>query len=193
MGERVHNNVREVGKPYDMSFGELREKVHFGSFAVVVTSRGALFETYTGYHVWTTPFVTGRDGDVRQKTLYGWLMNLIEFRRQCEGHEGEPMADIPADEEGHVVTNGEMLEHLKVVTEANLMQPVVIFGDANRAIEAAVDYEKWLTGCYERLVEASARVEDVSDMDEMRAIAEIEGDMVRGEVMGALADELGSV
>lgn len=189
MGERVHNNVREVGKPYDMSFGELVAREHFGSFAIVVTSRGALFETYTGYHVWTTPFVTDRDGVVRKKSLYSWLMDLVEYRRGCVGHEDEPLDGVAAGDDGKVLTKGEMLEHLKVVTAANLMQPVSVFTDVDRAVVAALDYEKWLTGCYQKLVDAVLSPSVVSDEDEMRAIAEIEGGMARGDMFKGIVDE----
>lgn len=189
-GERIHKNAREVGNPYDMSFGDLLEKVHFGSFAVVLTSRGVLFETYTGYHVWTTPFVTDKDGVVREKSLYSWLINLVEFYHASKDHPDDPVEGISADADGNIITNSEMLEHLKVVTEANLMQPVSVFIDADRAVSAAIDYEKWLTDCYKKLIESSNKLRNVSDMDEMRAMAEIEGDVTRANIFKQISDEL---
>lgn len=190
MGESVHSNVREVGKPYDMHFGDLLERVHFGSFSVVVTSRGVLFETYTGYHVWTTPFVKGYDGVMRDKSLYRWLMDLLDFRRRALGHEDDPVDGIEPDEDGHVVTNGEMLEMLKVVTECNLMSPVVVFGDGGRPFDAAVDYMRWLKGRYDDLLSSVRGGVLSGDADDMRALADIDGNRAMMDALSALGGEL---
>ena len=67
--------------------GEVTARVHFGAFELIKTKRGIMFKTYTGFHVWTTPYATGLDGKAHPKSLYAWLDNLIEAKKAYEGHE----------------------------------------------------------------------------------------------------------
>ena len=42
------------------------------------------------------------------------------------------------------MTNGEWLEQVKIITEANLTKPCVVFTDADYATEEALNHIKWL-------------------------------------------------
>lgn len=181
--DAVHTLPREKGEPYEMHFGDLVEKAHFGTFAVLMTTRGALFETYTGYHVWTTPYSAGIGGETREKSLYAWLRNLVDFKKKAEGHEREPFPES-AGGDGKM-TMGEVLDTMKIMTEANLTRPMVIFTSADKATEAAVEHVKWLKETAERLQESASGLKTSDGLEEARALAEAAGDAERA---GALHD-----
>ena len=139
---------------FRIASGEVGERVHFGAFELIKTKRGIMFKTYTGFHVWTTPYATGLNGKAHPKSLYAWLDNLIEAKKTYEGHESEPF-----DESGH--TKGEILESMVVLTETNMIAPLTAFIDEERATKFALEYMEWLKKQQEKLAEAmSAPVED---------------------------------
>ena len=184
----VHTVPRENGEPYEMHFGDLVEKVHFGAFAVVMTTRGALFETYTGYHVWTTPYSSGIGGETREKSLYAWLRNLVDFKKMAEGHEREP---FPRSDGGDgEMTKGDVLETMKVMTEANLTRPMVIFTSADRAMEAAVEHVKWLREMADKLQDSVSGLKTSDGLDEARSMAEVAGDVSRAEAVRELGEKI---
>lgn len=176
--EVIHRK-REVGERYEMDFGELVEKVHFGSFAVIMTSRGALYETYTGYHVWTTPYAADKDGQVREKSLYAWLKNLVEVSK---------MADKVPDArvEGSEVTYGDLLDAMKITTEANLVHPMSAFVDEQRAMKFATEYMDWLNVQYGRLKEASEKGRSGDEMADEAALALERARLAAGETINGM-------
>ena len=127
--------------------GEVLRRVGFGSFEVIKTKRGIMFKTYTGFHIWTTPYAMGVDGKAQPKNLYAWLDNLIEFKEAVSGHEDESFGDSGQ-------SKGDVLEALKILTEANLVMPVTAFVDEGRAQEAALSYMRWLKDMQDGLREA---------------------------------------
>ena len=64
--------MRRKKKSYEfmIASGEVAERVHFGAFELIKTKRGIMFKTYTGFHVWTTPYATGLDGADTPKARY---------------------------------------------------------------------------------------------------------------------------
>lgn len=188
--DAVHTLPREKGEPYEMHFGDLVERVHFGAFAVLMTTRGALFETYTGYHVWTTPYSAGIGGETREKSLYAWLRNLVDFKKMAEGHEREP---LPASAGGDgKMTKGEVLDTMKMMTEANLTRPMVIFTSADKATEAAVEHVKWLKEMAEKLQGSASGLKTSDGLEEAKALAEAAGDAERARAVGDLKREMES-
>lgn len=155
---------REVGEPYVMDFGKLVERRHFGSFAIVLTERGALYETYTGYHVWTTPFAADKDGGVQKKSLYAWLLNVVEVSR---------VADVSPDLRvgGSGITYRELLDTLRIMTEANMLHPMSAFVDEGRAMDFAVKYMDWLNSRYEDLKSSIANPRKEAAMGDEAALA----------------------
>lgn len=139
--------MKESKFEFRIGSGEVLERQHFGAFELVKTRRGIMFKTYTGFHVWTTPYAAGLDGKARQKSLYAWLDNLIEAKKAYEGHEGEAFGDSGR-------TKGEVLEAMVIMTEANLAAPLTAFVDEERASGFALEYMAWLNGMQERLAEA---------------------------------------
>ena len=160
--------------------GEVTERVHFGAFEIVKTKRGIMFKTYTGFHVWTTPYAVGLDGKAQPKSLYAWLDNLIEAKKAYKGHESEPFGGG-----GH--TKGEILESMVVLTQANLVYPLTAFIDEERATKFALEYMEWLKKQQEKLAEAmSAPVEDENLKEEFE-----QGEKVKilGEALDVITEE----
>lgn len=124
---------------FHINENEVIDRTDFGSFEVVRTKRGIMFRTYTGYHIWTSPYAVGVDGTPHYNSLYSWLDNLVEMSKAYSGHENEIFdKDIPD------VTTGDILESQKIMTVANLTMPLTIFVDPDKAADAANSYMKWL-------------------------------------------------
>lgn len=165
---------------FKITSGEVTERVHFGAFELIKTKRGIMFKTYTGFHVWTTPYAMGLDGKAHPKSLYAWLDNLIEAKKTYEGHEKEPFGDS-----GH--TKGDILESMVVLTETNMIAPLTAFINEDRATKLALEYIEWLKKQQEKLAEAmSAPVED-EDME--KDFEQGEKAKILGEALDAVAEE----
>lgn len=176
----------EVGSEYVVPFGTLVERRCFSSFAVTRTSRGMLFETYTGYHVWTTPYVAGVGGDVvRVKSLHGWLSLLLDVAGKSELDRDALYPGLPDDA---AMSYGEMLDAMLIITECNLLHPVTAFVDGDRSVECSRRYMEWLGKQSAALSEAMSG--DAADDDaEMRGAALAVRDAeVRGVLGGMLPD-----
>lgn len=176
---------RELGKDYEMWFGKLLRRCRFSHFSLLVTERGVLFESYTGYHIWTTPFVTGLDGTTSEKSLYVWLMRLVELRDAVESSG----RDVPY--EGADMSSGDVLDAMVLLTECNLMEPQVVFLDIARASERALSYMAWLRSQMESLGEVMSGSVTGDVKDDERILSEDMSSIVRGEVLGEMLKELG--
>lgn len=163
---------------FKLASGEVLERVHFGAFELVKTKRGIMFKTYTGYHVWVTPYAVGLDGKAKPKSLYAWLDNLIEAKEAYGGHESEPFGDS-----GH--TKGEILESMVVLTQANIVYPLTAFVDEDRATKFALDYMEWLRLQQDAL--SAAMSSPVPDEDPVSAFEQSEGAKLAGEALEAVA------
>lgn len=138
-------------RPYEFIIEEkdVLERVHFGSFEIVKTRRGIMYKNYAGFHVWTEPYVAREDGGVKETSLYEWLDNAIAHKKLATGHEGDPYGDGG-------VTRGEVLDTVRMLTEANVTYPMTAFVDLDRATEFATRHMRWLKEMQEKLREAMA-------------------------------------
>lgn len=182
-GEDVASRF-SVGAEYSVPFGTILERRTFPSFALTKTSRGILFETYTGYHVWSTPYVTDQSGVLRAKSLHAWLSLLLEVASKCDESADELYPGLPV---GDSMTYGDLLAVLRIVTETNLLHPVTAFVDEKRAADFSTSYMDWLK---ERASELERAMSSISRGDdaEMRASALMEREVEVREIMGGLAD-----
>lgn len=179
----MEENRREEGKAYGMDFGILRRRVFFRNFCIVLTDRGAMFETYTGYHVWTTPFVTGLDGRTQEKSLYAWLVRMVGLSDGTKGKEKEMY-------EGTDVKRGEFLEAMETLTACNLLEPQVVFTDMDKAGERALAYMRWISEKAGELEREAARKPVEDGMEEMRALSGEWAKIEREEVLGDLDERI---
>lgn len=174
--------AREIGKDYGMSFGDLVEKRDFGSFSVVRTTRGLMYENYTGYHIWTTAYAGWIDGTAKEKNLYSWLNHLMELAKSAEL--------MPDEEyEGTGMTYSAFLDSMKILTESVLSYPMVAFADLPRATEFALNHMKWLRERSELLAKTAA-TEYVKDDDrDERILAEDSTRMQVQDTLRGMIDE----
>lgn len=158
---------------------DVLERENFGSFEIVLTKQGAIFRNYTGYRVFTTPYAVGIDGKSHETSLYAWLKYMVEFKKSIVGKESEKFAD--AD-----VTNQEMLDGLKITTEANLIKPQVVFTDVNEAQRETMHYQEWFTKQMQDLQDAMATTPPEEDI---KANAETESKAILSEEAKEVFDE----
>lgn len=164
---------KEVNKSFEFIIEEkdVLERENFGSFEIVLTKQGAIFRNYTGYRVFTTPYAVGVDGVAHETSLYAWLKYMVEFKKSIKGKENDKFADTD-------VSNQEMLDGLKITTEANLIKPQVVFTDIKEAQREAMHYQEWLTKQMQDLQEAMAKTPQEEDV---KANAEFEQNAILSE------------
>lgn len=161
----MEEKLKNDGIVFKIEDNEIVERENFGHFEVLITKTGALFKTYTGFHVWTARYALGVDGKAGDMTLFSWLEALVHKKKEIVGHENEPY-DGNSD-----ITKGDMLESLKIVTEANLTASMSVFANEERAIKAAQSHIDWLKGYMEKLdSEMRKRAEEVDEKKEFEII-----------------------
>ena len=133
--KNVDNNAGYVVKP--IAGKDIEKQADFGTFKITRTRECIAYTNYVGYSVTTKPYTTTPDGKATELSLYAWLNYALEQKEYLEQHKDEKHPDLD-------FTNGEWLEQIKVITEANLTKPCVVFTDADYAMEEALNHIKWL-------------------------------------------------
>lgn len=153
----VDNNK---GREFSLQSKDIVEVADFGSFEVVATKSGVMFKTHTGFHVWCTPYVLDLEGKAHENNLYAWLTNLIEAKKSFSGeHQDEIIEDA-------AVSKGEMLDVMKIITEANMTHPITAFVDIDSATKFANERIEWLGKMQSKLSDAlSAEVKEETQDD----------------------------
>lgn len=178
-----------VGAEYTVPMGEIEERRTWPSFAVTRTTRGIVFETYTGYHVWTTPYVVGVNQDVRAKSLHAWLSLLLEVASKADEAKDALYPGLPAED---AMTYGQLLEAMRIITETNMLHPVTAFVDEGRAAEYSTRYIDWLKERAAQLQDAMTALPADEDT-ELRANALMERETEVREVVGGMLEGVGDV
>lgn len=141
------------GYTFSIAAEEVLRRVNFGTFEVILTKRGAMFKTYTGYHIWCTPYVSDSRGTSVYKNLYSYLVNLVEQKDECE-KRGEELIRYTDTGELSEITYNDYLALQKNVAEANLLKPLTVFTDEEYAYREAKEYYRWLTESMETLAQS---------------------------------------
>lgn len=171
---------QELKCPFILERGEkVVEYGDFGAFSVWITTRQAVFHSYTGYEVRTTPYAVGIDGKASETSLYAWLVNLVKMKKGTDGHEEELLS------EG--VKKGDALFASKVITEANLVKPMSVFIDLNEATKAAQEYMEWLEKAQKDLLESMQTL--AASPDDERALAEDAKKVEVSEILSGIKEE----
>lgn len=166
---------------------DVEERVSFGSFEVVKTKKGMLFKTYTGYHVFCTPYTVDMYGETAKTSLYQWLENLLDTYHAFEGRLDEPFGEGEVD--GQPILNKDIMDMDKIVTEANLVYPLTVFTDTEHAVKAANEQIAWLREQSEKLAESMAK--DLStDDDVLRAEAHEAAKVDVAETLKEIQEEM---
>jgi len=162
---------------FSISEKDVIKRKHFGRFEVIKTKQGMLFKTYTGYRVFVEPYIVDINGKAQQTSLYTWLDELLLLFEAYEGKEQEPL-----QEDIGSATKGDLLDMMKITTEANLLYPTTAFVDRDLAAKRAIEYMDWVKEQIESL--RNAMSEEVKDED-LKANAEFNA---KGEVMETLRE-----
>lgn len=155
------------------------DRENFGSFEIIISKGHACFKNYTGYRVFTTPYAVGVDGKAHETSLYAWLKYMVDFKKSIVSKENEKFADTD-------VTNQEMLDGLKITTEANLIKPQVVFTDIEEAQREAMHYQGWLT---KQMQDLQTAMEATPPEEDVKANAEFEQKVVMAEEAKEMFDD----
>ena len=131
----VDNKAGYVVKP--IAVKDIEKQADFGTFKITRTRECIAYTNYVGYSVITKPYTTTPEGQATKLSLYEWLNYALEMQEYLTEHKDEKNPDLD-------MTNGEWLEQVKIITEANLTKPCVVFTDADYATEEALNHIKWL-------------------------------------------------
>lgn len=179
-------NKKSVSKAnyiFDIKSSEILEQENFGSFEVIKTKRGIMFKTYTGYHVWTTPYAVGTDGKAHETSLYKCLDELLQTNKLFKGHEDEELTELNG-EKG--ITKGDLLNTEKIVVEANLTRPMTVFTNRDYAYTEAAKHIDWLKEQMELLQKTA---EKTPPEDDEKANAEYNASVEAAETMQEMLKE----
>lgn len=164
-----------IYKQQDFEFiikgGDVLERENFGSFEIVITKQGAIFKNYTGFRVFTAPYAVGLDGVAHETSLYAWLKYMVDFKKSIAGKENEMFGDTTS-------TNQDLLDGMKVVTEANLIRPMTVFIDIDEASVEAGKYLKWMEAQMKHL---KNHMESTPPEEDFKANAESEQKAIMAE------------
>lgn len=165
------NKKETKGFEFIIEEKDVLERENFGSFEIVLLRTGAMFKNYTGFRVFTTPYAVGIDGKSHETSLYAWLNYMVDFKKSIAGKENEKFADTD-------ITNQEMLDGLKITTEANLIKPMVVFTDFEEAQRESMHYQEWFTKQMNNLQTA---MEITPTEEDLKANAEFEQKVIMAE------------
>lgn len=144
---------------------------NFGSFEIVITKGYACFKNYTGFRVFTTPYAVGLDGVAHETSLYAWLKYMVDFKKSIKDKENEMFGKTTS-------TNKELLDGMKVLTEANLIKPMAVFTDINEAQKEAENYMKWMEG---QMKDLNKAMNTTPPEEDLKANAEFEQKVIMAE------------
>lgn len=158
-----NNKDGYVVKPIRES--EIVKHTDFGGFKIIKTKDCIAYTNYVGYTVITKPYTTTPQGKATTLSLYAWLNYVLDIKEYLDTHKDQPYEDTG-------VTCADWLETLKIVTEANITKPCVVFTDADYAMQEADRHIKWLNEKSKQLLQAMSTPPPEEDQ---KAIAEENG------------------
>lgn len=133
--KKVNNKAGYVIKP--VAVNDIVKQADFGSFKLTITKDCACYTNYLGYSVITKPYTTTPEGKATELSLYAWMAYAVDNKDYLEAHKDDIHPELG-------IKNGEWLESIKIITEANITKPCVVFTDANYAAEEASRHMDWL-------------------------------------------------
>ena len=162
---------KQQGFEFIIKEGDVLERENFGSFEIIITKGYACFKNYTGFRVFTTPYAVGLDGVAHETSLYAWLKYMVDFKKSIKDKENEMFGKTTS-------TNKELLDGMKVLTEANLIKPMAVFTDINEAQKEAENYIKWMEG---QMKDLNKAMNTTPPEEDLKANAEFEQKVIMAE------------
>lgn len=117
---------------------KLVDAADFDSFVVLILKDGAIFRNSMGFEVrckaWCYDPTAAQS---RSTSLYSWLCNLVELKKSSVGREDEEYPETGT-------TYGYLVESLSFMTVTNMLYPLTVFTDVDKASEYANRRFEWL-------------------------------------------------
>lgn len=158
----------------------------FGSFFIILLKDGAIYHTHIGYEVRCKRWCTDMNNETQETTLFNWLSNLVDFKKAVRGNE---QVEFP----GTGQTNEQMLDYMKILTEANMLHPVTAFSDLDTATKFASDRINFLREKAEELDKAtSSSVQEESEEDMRKNYENGQQAVIAEDTASVLADDKNS-
>lgn len=143
----VDNNAGLLNVISGLDKSKVKDVVDFGGFYVVMLKDEAIFRTHAGFEMRCKAWMRGMDGNALPTSLYDWLRNLVDMKKNIKGKEKEIFPETD-------VTNQDVFDSMVIMTEANLTYPMSAFVDSDRAAKFATEHLDWLRKKSEELEEA---------------------------------------
>lgn len=168
----VKNRKNTVkGKGYvvlPIEVGDVELEADFGTFKISRTKSCIAYTNYVGYSVITKPYTTTPKGISTELSLYSWLNYALESKEYLESHKEDIHPDFG-------ITCGEWLEQIKIITEANVTKPCVVFTDVDYACEEALKHIEWLN---EKAKDLQLAMTTPPEEEDEKKVAEYFGDAI---------------
>ena len=117
---------------------KLVDAADFDSFVVLILKDGAIFRNSMGFEVRCKAWCYDPTApQSRITSLYSWLCNLVELKKNSVGREDEEFPETGT-------TYGELVESLSFMTVTNMLYPLTAFTDVDKASEYANRRFEWL-------------------------------------------------
>lgn len=165
---------------FQLTEADVVDKADFGHYEILITKKGAMFKTHTGYHVWTTPYAANEKGEAVEMSLYKWLVEAVKLKHTIDGHEKELLV------ENGEQTKGDLLDGVSITTEANIMFPMTAFVDRDRAMEFAKNQMDWITA---KLKELETAMNTTPPEEDVKADTEFNAKVEMAEQVQEMAKE----
>lgn len=185
-GKRKSSNPGQgdqmAGFLFNLRHEDIVDRADFGGFELIKTKAGIMYRNHTGFHIWTTPYAILPDGRRGETSLYQWLDNMIKAKSELGGDPGAMY-----DSDG-TFTNSDVLDTMRIVTEACMTWPMTAFIDVNHASEFAKDYIERLAAQANDLRDAMSALSDSPDEDGILAEERFRADAI--DLLGETAPEI---
>lgn len=145
--KKVDNNAGLLKTIDGIDKKKVKDIADFGRFIVVILTDGAVFHTHVGFEIRCKAWAVTMDGKATETSLYTWLCNLVDMKKETKGKEEElfPGADV---------TYLDMLDSMSIITEANLCHPITAFIDIDKSVSFANEHLDWLVSQTKQLESA---------------------------------------
>ena len=175
--KKIVNEAGYVVVPIAMS--DIEKQEDFGTFTITRTKYCIAYTNHVGYTVITKPYTTTPEAKGTNLSLYTWLNYVLDTKDYLDAHKDEKY-------ENSDITNGQFLEVLKVVTEANITKPCVVFTNIDYAMEEANKHIVWLDNMAKELQYAMSKTPHEEDV---KANEEAFGEAIASENLVSIIKE----
>lgn len=131
---------------------DVKDIADFGKFILVKTNTGIIYRTHIGLEIRVGAWISDANGEPAHTTLYQWLDNLIDMRRETEKHKGEefPHTGVTYDD----LLDGESWMTWLMLTEYIMSS----FSDIDTLAEASKRVSERLEARIKALEEAMTKI-----------------------------------